>query len=204
MDSYPDIFVTATCCQLATDPGIFPSLTSISSSWEPEWDIFFIMLERRNLHSRSKVASIREIVLPSRAAEVFYRPIHDILCGKFPERPSNHSLSLAGNIEILSDESITGCIFCLQSFIPCDEDAKESEQYSHIELPKDDFIPYPSSEEEILSTWRTRNEIWTRKWYPAIRRRRPLSCGRLDPTHTIIRQENCLGVWRIVSPYSSF
>ncbi|PVG04322.1 hypothetical protein CPB86DRAFT_722126, partial [Serendipita vermifera] len=126
------------------------------------------MLERHNIHFRFKVATIRKVVLPLHFANVFFQPIHDILCGKFPRRPSNYSLSLARNLEIMNDEFISECLSCLQLFVPCDQKMKKSKETHPINVPKDDFIPYPTSEVDILSTWKTRNEIWNEKWYPVI------------------------------------
>ncbi|PVG04320.1 hypothetical protein CPB86DRAFT_747736 [Serendipita vermifera] len=151
------------------------------------------MLERRNLHFRSKVASICKVSLHSYHPITFCHLIHDIVCGKFPRRPSNYALSLAGNLDILGDESITGCILCLLSFLPCDQPLKVPNETPHIDLPTNDFIPYPCSEEEIILTWKACNVIWSEKWYPAIQCRRLFSCGRCDYFQTVIKQEIAAG-----------
>jgi hypothetical protein len=101
-----DSSTTKFCKILALDPSQFPSLNSLVLSRFPEWDIFLIMLERRNLRYSGRVSPIEKIQLPSYYPRYLFSPIHDLLCGRFPTRPSSYDLSLAGNIAILGDNSM--------------------------------------------------------------------------------------------------
>jgi hypothetical protein len=87
-----DLRGTAFCCSLALQPHSLPVLSRLNLKRHPSWDIFFIMLERRNLFSRS-VSPISSLKLPPTYPRALFRPIRDLLRQKIPDRPSNWELS---------------------------------------------------------------------------------------------------------------
>ncbi|CAG8614666.1 13210_t:CDS:2 [Acaulospora colombiana] len=97
---------TRFCKDLALSPHNHPYLESISSSHIPEWDILFIMLERRNLYSPPGVHPICKLELPNRIPKGVFDSLHSVLECKTPQRPTNFELSLNGSIEIILDLSL--------------------------------------------------------------------------------------------------
>ncbi|PVG04316.1 hypothetical protein CPB86DRAFT_693954 [Serendipita vermifera] len=174
----------------------FPSLESIAFRHFPEWDIFFIMLERRNLHHSGKVSPIEKIQLPSYYPRFLFTPMHDLICGKFPIRPSNYDLSVAGNTDVLGDKSISGCILCLRSLLACDEPPFPKLAFTSTASPATEISIYPTTDDEVLSTWEYRTKVWNDKWYKIMRTTRELECDlyyRYDLIQTITK-DSCKGV----------
>jgi hypothetical protein len=97
---------TRFCKDLALSPYNHPYLEFISSSHIPEWDILFIMLERRNIVPSSNVSPICKLELPNRIPKDVFDALHCLLECKLPQRPSNFDLSLSGSIEIILDLSL--------------------------------------------------------------------------------------------------
>jgi hypothetical protein len=91
---------------IACRPDSYPSLEEIRLSECPEWDILMIMLERRNLMTRPNVKRIRKISFLTICPFEIRRIIRTLLQGKWPERPSNWELSMAGNAEIMQDKEM--------------------------------------------------------------------------------------------------
>ncbi|PVF97155.1 hypothetical protein CPB86DRAFT_874328 [Serendipita vermifera] len=152
---------TRFCRDLSLSPHNHPYLESISSSHIPEWDILFIMLERRNLCFLLGVSPIRKLELPNRIPKGVFDSLHCLLECKTPQRPSNFDLSLAGSIEIILDLNL-GCLKCHRALVSCTSsiwiqkgDWKRLREEYLQRLPQ-----YPEEEDEILSTWDQRSEIW--------------------------------------------
>lgn len=89
--------------QLALYPTILPALEILDLGECPEWDIFFIMLEQRNIFTTTGVFRITQVTLPRRAPTRFYSPIKELLGGRLAKRPSNYDLSIIGNIGNILD-----------------------------------------------------------------------------------------------------
>jgi hypothetical protein len=98
--------ITRFCRNLAMNPSRLPVLESLSLGHLPEWDIFFIMLERRNITKIQGLSRLKKITLPSHYPKELLGPIHDLIRGRFATRPSNWDLSLAGNLELLEDITV--------------------------------------------------------------------------------------------------
>ncbi|PVF92880.1 hypothetical protein CPB86DRAFT_688451, partial [Serendipita vermifera] len=98
--------VTSFVRDIARSPESYPSLEELDFGECPEWDIFAIMLERRNLLASRSVARITELTIYSPCSPQIYRVISQLVLGKWTERPSNSELSMAGNAEIILDFSL--------------------------------------------------------------------------------------------------
>jgi hypothetical protein len=92
--------------EIARRPESYPSLEEIHLGVCPEWDILFIMLERRNLLASQGVTRIKTLWLPSSLPDSIYQGIGEIMRCKWPERPSNRELSLAGNAKTILDPQV--------------------------------------------------------------------------------------------------
>jgi hypothetical protein len=102
--------LNALCEEIISSPQIFPSLQHLASSAIPDWDILFIMLERRNLpspfnspESISRIKVIEFRLLPSLR---ILKPLTALLGGRFTTRPSNRRLSLIGIAEAILDPNL--------------------------------------------------------------------------------------------------
>lgn len=94
---------TELCREIILHPTNFPSLEYICMDTCPQWDIFFILLERRNIYTTSGISRLRHIGLPSISPTRLHQPITELLGGRLPERPSNYDLSVIGNLDIIMD-----------------------------------------------------------------------------------------------------
>jgi hypothetical protein len=97
--------VTRVCRDLTMNPTWLPALEHLQLYQLPEWDIFFIMLERRNITGKPTIP-LRMLSLPPFYPKELFGPIHSLLQRKFPKRPSNYDLSLHGNMELLCDDTV--------------------------------------------------------------------------------------------------
>ncbi|PVG01489.1 hypothetical protein CPB86DRAFT_794868 [Serendipita vermifera] len=162
--------VTSFIKDIACSPESYPSLEELDFEECPEWDIFIIMLERRNLLASRGVARINKLTIP----ESCPLWIHQII-----KRPANRELSMAGNAEIILDLSLPGCYLCHKALCHCEAPPKENWQ------PEPDYDDkaflarlreYPDSEDEILNTWGERSMLWE-SWGKEKGGRR-MGCGR--------------------------
>ncbi|PVF97491.1 hypothetical protein CPB86DRAFT_874109 [Serendipita vermifera] len=153
--------ITRFCRNFAMNPTWFPALEHLRLFQLPEWDIFFIMLERRNITVRSEVTPLKIVTLPDFYPKELFEPIQSLIQGKFPTRPSNYNLSLSGNIEIICNSEVPGCFMCLRSLLVCSTALKEkaSQPAGKTEFP-DLTSPslYPEMDADILSTWEERSK----------------------------------------------
>lgn len=86
------------------DPCICPTLTEIGLQFVPEWDLLFLMLERRN--RLQGIARIQTLTLPSPIPLVLLEPLTDLLGGRVANRPSNWDLSFCGCMEEYFDPTM--------------------------------------------------------------------------------------------------
>lgn len=91
---------------LATQPYKFPSLTYLGHRWPPEWDILFIMLERRNFSCDSHVLPIKQLAFPCLPPPIILRPLKARLLSRLSDRPSNFEISVQSNLEIYLDMNV--------------------------------------------------------------------------------------------------
>lgn len=78
---------------LASRLDILPSLNHIGFRFIPEFDLLFIMLERRNFGTNTGITPIATISLPSRLIDPILKPLTSRLGKKLTKRPSNFDLS---------------------------------------------------------------------------------------------------------------
>ncbi|CAG8569726.1 14154_t:CDS:2, partial [Acaulospora colombiana] len=144
------------CCSLAYRPHSFPVLSSLNLKEIPHWDIFFIMLERRNLFCQS-VSPISSVELRLDYPRALFWPIRDLLRQKFPDRPSNREVSKHRISERILDLTIPGCKKCILNSMPCFASTKVSEMGDRGKF-KIKLKPYPMQEKDILLSWLDRDE----------------------------------------------
>ena len=83
-----------------------PTLEQIEFQAYPEWDLLFLMLERRNFLQNGGVTSIRTIGLPTTIGLILREPLLDLLRGRYAKRLSNYDISMAGLAEIYFDRNL--------------------------------------------------------------------------------------------------
>jgi hypothetical protein len=79
---------------LANQPTAFPSLHHLRLRQVPNWDILFILLERRNFRIDREVSMIKTLSLPSLPSPAILHPLVDRLRGLYSPRPSNFEISM--------------------------------------------------------------------------------------------------------------
>lgn len=164
--------VSRFCCHLARNPTSLPSLGSLTLHDVPQWDIYFLMLNRRNAVSYGGISPLKVLGLQERFPRLLYRPIMDLLHGKEPLPDSSlpHTLSIHYALPLLLDPSLYGCISCILCFQPCEE--KPGWPSNHVNpFQSGELFPYPTTDDEILSQWEDLNESY-QNWLPASMQRR--------------------------------
>lgn len=95
---------TSLCAALLYHPEACPALETIRFlNSAPEWDILFMMLERRNF--RKGIARIRRLGLPFLPYHL-RGPLCSLLRGMYTNRPSNMELSFASAIDLYWDKNM--------------------------------------------------------------------------------------------------
>ncbi|PVG03931.1 hypothetical protein CPB86DRAFT_821953 [Serendipita vermifera] len=156
--------VTEFCRDLALYPELCPALEGLCLDECPEWDILFIMLERRLVSGVNGATALKWISLRGDTPRSILIYICKILGGWLPERPSNFDLSLLSKADVLLDKTVTDCAACIglgrkcqfTTLITSIEPPNEQQGSQWIKsLPK-----YPQNEDEILQSWEKRNGAW--------------------------------------------
>ncbi|KAG8821361.1 CCA tRNA nucleotidyltransferase, mitochondrial [Serendipita sp. 399] len=111
------------CRDLALYSEYMPVLEEIHFSHPPEWDMLCILLERYNFRTTAAEGGANtRISCISFGGDVPYsllEPIKSLCAGKFVERPSNLELSWVGNVDIIRDRDLPGCVKCMKKLLPC-------------------------------------------------------------------------------------
>jgi hypothetical protein len=98
---------TMLCFALLNQPDECPMLNEIKFlECFPDWDILFLMLERRNFMINSTVSLIRRITLPFIPIG-FRTPLASLLRGTYTRRPTDDDLFMGGSRELLLDEQVS-------------------------------------------------------------------------------------------------
>ncbi|KAG8813977.1 hypothetical protein FRC17_001348 [Serendipita sp. 399] len=87
-------------------PYLCPNLDYIEFRTYPEWDLLFLMLERRNLLPPSYITSIKTLLFPSSLPFVLLHPLTQLLGGQAAHRLSNHDLSVTNLMLTCLDSSM--------------------------------------------------------------------------------------------------
>ncbi|CAG8725215.1 11443_t:CDS:1, partial [Acaulospora colombiana] len=98
--------VTEFFCQVALHPDLCPVLEALSIDECPEWDIFFIMLERRLFLGADRATAFKSITFSFGTPLSILPHIHEILQGRLPNRPSNFDLSRISKVTTLLDRTV--------------------------------------------------------------------------------------------------
>jgi len=89
------------------EPTICPLLSELQLGFIPEWDLLFLMLERRNYLPQSQhISRITTLVLPFPPPPRLLIPIKETLAGRFTVRPSNPDLSVRSFVEAYFDATM--------------------------------------------------------------------------------------------------
>ena len=89
------------------EPTICPLLTELELDFIPEWDLLFLMLERRNhLPQSLRISRLKTLLLPCPPPPHLLVPLTEILAGRFTVRPPNEDLSTSSFMEVYFDPSM--------------------------------------------------------------------------------------------------
>ena len=89
------------------EPTICPLLVELELDFILEWDLLFLMLERRNYLPKSRhISIIKALLLPSPPPSRLLVPLTEILAGRFTVRPSNEDLSMRSFMEAYFDPNM--------------------------------------------------------------------------------------------------
>jgi hypothetical protein len=91
---------------LASEPEECPFLEKIHFTQCPEWDLLFILLQRRNILHAPHATPISNLVFHSKPPLLVQNLIRQLLKGRYPDMPPLRDLSLAGNAEIMLDREM--------------------------------------------------------------------------------------------------
>ncbi|KAG8819715.1 hypothetical protein FRC17_010348 [Serendipita sp. 399] len=94
------------CAHLIVRPRDFPSLEEIKFYCLPEWDLLFLMLERRNFLLDQAISKITTVILSTTVGAMLKGPLVSLLRGEYTNRLSNHDLSILGVGEVYFDTSL--------------------------------------------------------------------------------------------------
>ncbi|KAG8808805.1 hypothetical protein FRC17_003768, partial [Serendipita sp. 399] len=94
------------CVSIILRPHDCPSLEQIEFLQYPEWDLLYIMLERRNFLRDARISPIRLVSMPSSIGLALRQPLNSLLRGRFANRCSNQDVSLVAITEVYSDSSL--------------------------------------------------------------------------------------------------
>ncbi|PVF99265.1 hypothetical protein CPB86DRAFT_757032 [Serendipita vermifera] len=165
---------------------ILPSLELLGLGDFPQWDIYMIMLKRRNVTGVKGISSIETLELSPQIPKELIQPIVHLLQGKLPAPIYFFDFSIHGALELVKDMSIPGCHRCLHSFRPCTEEpTTEALDWSPIFL-------YPSDEDDILSSWEERNRVWKEEVIPFIARKEQCGGGIFSSGKKVLTRESSL------------
>lgn len=105
------------CMWLIYYPDQCPSLQNIRFGDFVDWDVLFVMLERRNLEC-TKAARIQKVTLPF-TPYILRGPLDKLLNGRREGRLlESLPLTLEDTREIIFESNVPGCITCLKNMRP--------------------------------------------------------------------------------------
>ncbi|PVF99266.1 hypothetical protein CPB86DRAFT_731575 [Serendipita vermifera] len=152
--------ITRFCLQLATKPTNLPALESLSLHAIPQWDIYLLMLKRRNILWANMASPLKILGLLACYPSELTPSIVNLLQGKFPQSPSYYEVSMHSIMELLHDVSIPGCQSCLLCLRSCGKELIADAMGTDLSAEAWIIPPYPTSDDDILSTWEERYRFW--------------------------------------------
>ncbi|PVF95061.1 hypothetical protein CPB86DRAFT_711910 [Serendipita vermifera] len=180
--------ITRFCYRLASSPTILPSLNSLMLNSTPQWDIYLLMLKRRNIMGPENISKLTNLGLYEDFPQQLARPVVDLIQGKFPQSLSLYDISVHAALSTLGDLSIPGCMSCMLCFRPCNGKLdpgryRNQSQSNSTRYPEP--TPYPETEDDILSSWEERNQFYKTYFSPELRR--PNKCYKSRKFITLTR-----------------
>jgi hypothetical protein len=103
---FDDDHATQFCHKLATDPAWLPSLEKLRLYELPQWDIFLIMLKRRNINTLKEVQPLKSLSIGGFYPEELTDPIVNLLRGRFSDWPPLYEISIHVALELIGDTSM--------------------------------------------------------------------------------------------------
>ena len=92
---YTDYSTSAVPILFICEPTMCPLLVELEFDFTLEWDLLFLMLERRNYLPQSQhISRIKTLILPFPLSPGILAPLTEILGGRFTVRPSDQELSI--------------------------------------------------------------------------------------------------------------
>lgn len=113
------------CYKLAVEPQHLPALEELEIGNEvfPEWDLFFVMLEKRIVEHKRRGSSVRmleKLIFHTSLSSSLRWALTGRLKGLYTHRSSNTEICPAANYKLRLDDRIPGCERCLRILISCD------------------------------------------------------------------------------------
>ncbi|CCA72501.1 hypothetical protein PIIN_06438 [Serendipita indica DSM 11827] len=91
---------------LAMHPSELPLLDTLGLHACPEWDILFIMLEKRLFAQTYGIKPIENLIFARAIPMRIKHSLASLLAGHIFPRPSNYELSIQGNLELFLDTNM--------------------------------------------------------------------------------------------------
>jgi len=100
---------TELCIHFIMRPHDCPSLEFIDFGINPEWDLLFLMLERRNHSTQYGVSKIETLVFPTAIPYSLLLPVTELLGGRFVPELSYRDFSISSIADVFFDENMWVC-----------------------------------------------------------------------------------------------
>ncbi|KAG8825050.1 hypothetical protein FRC19_000487 [Serendipita sp. 401] len=107
------------CRDLAQNSFAMPVIDTINFGHPPEWDLLFILLEYYNFRPYTGSSRISTLKFSSNVPSDLWAPLKELCMGKIAARPQNIALSWIGNLDIICDLSLSGCMRCHKYLLYC-------------------------------------------------------------------------------------
>lgn len=140
------------CHALAMYPQNVPRLEEIHFKEPPEWDILFILIERRLALSVEGITPISLLRFRCAPPEEIRVPLVSLLRGRIIRRPSNYELSIQGNILLVLGRHFDRMRLCGYIGRSLREETDDNTE----EVDLSGLPPYPSTAQGVLETWHER------------------------------------------------
>lgn len=151
------------CQSIAQRPEALPSLERLTiKDHLLDWDVIFILLERRIL--TSTVIPIRSLTLTLTPSDLIRNTLIDRLQGLITYRPPSLKLSVDHIAKVLLQNNNLGCFECVENRRKCYQVMAIKLSEAEIRTKLNTFLPYPKTDYDVLETWRRRARAswWTR------------------------------------------
>ncbi|KIM22596.1 hypothetical protein M408DRAFT_28580 [Serendipita vermifera MAFF 305830] len=154
------------CAVFIENPETCPSLQQVHFADFVEWDIVFLMLQRRNL-GEVKSKRIHTVTIPF-VPFSFRDAFTALLFGRHSQLPSGRELSPEDTREILCDPTIPGCVACLRNRrLFCSKKVEQVQSWKPVylmEMPFSQGHKLPDSVPADIKVWAAQRLQWVDQW----------------------------------------